>query len=370
MPDASNVAAQAFTYKSLKLEWRSMYMSTLLQKETLYCHECDQEHELELRKEITKTLIKKIPVEHEEIFYYCPISEESFYTEKLQDQTLLVARDAYRKMKGLLTSSEIKEIRKMYDLTQIEFSRLLGWGDITIQRYETKSIQDETYDKKMREIRENPLKALEELNDHQESFSIERYIKIEQEILRSKEKGVKSLKREILKSLYLEFIKPDDENGFQKLNLDKLEQILLYFTQHCDRLYKVKLMKLLWYVDALHYKNHGRSVTGLVYKHLPLGAVPIGYDEIITAFEGIQVKEEYIPIEDEERIAFRITGGRNSDFSKLEPSEAQTVIEVTTKFKDYGSRDLSDYMHQEEAYLKTKAEQVIPYSLAKNIKDF
>lgn len=345
-------------------------MSTLLKKETLYCHECDHEHELELRKEINETLVKKMLVEHEEIFYYCPISDESFYTEKLHDQTLLAARDSYREMKGLLTSSEIKEIRNMYGLTQIEFSRLLGWGDITIQRYETKSIQDETYDKKMREVRGNPLKALEELNDHQESFSVERYIKIEQEILRSKEKGVKSLKQEVLKSLYLEYMKPGDENGSQKLSLEKLEQILLYFTQHCERLYKVKLIKLLWYVDALHYKNHGRSVTGLVYKHLPLGAVPIGYDEIITAFEGLQVQEEYIPIEDEEKIAYRIIGNKNSDLSKLEPSEAQAIIEVTAKFKYYGSRDLSDYMHKEEAYLKTKAEDIIPYSLAQRIRDF
>ena len=44
---------------------------------------------------------------------------------------------------------------------------------------------------------------------------------------------------------------------------------------------KVVLMKLLWYIDALSYKNRGYSITGLVYTHMPYGALPIGHKEII-----------------------------------------------------------------------------------------
>jgi len=52
--------------------------------------------------------------------------------------------------------------------------------------------------------------------------------------------------------------------------------------QFVDKLYKVKLMKLLWYTDAIFFGRYGKSMTGLVYKHLPFGALPIGYDEIIS----------------------------------------------------------------------------------------
>ena len=40
-------------------------------------------------------------------------------------------------------------------------------------------------------------------------------------------------------------------------------------------------MKLLWYADAIHFIRHGKSMMGLVYKHMPFGALPLGYDEII-----------------------------------------------------------------------------------------
>jgi len=33
-------------------------------------------------------------------------------------------------------------------------------------------------------------------------------------------------------------------------------------------------MKLLWYADALHFRRHGISMTGLAYKHMPYGALP------------------------------------------------------------------------------------------------
>lgn len=41
-------------------------------------------------------------------------------------------------------------------------------------------------------------------------------------------------------------------------------------------LYKVKLIKLIWYADALSYKRRGFAITGLVYQALPMGTVPVG----------------------------------------------------------------------------------------------
>ena len=53
-------------------------------------------------------------------------------------------------------------------------------------------------------------------------------------------------------------------------------------------------MKLLWYADAQHFKKNNQSITGLVYKHMPHGALPIGYDELLLASDNsISVIEEY-----------------------------------------------------------------------------
>ena len=40
-------------------------------------------------------------------------------------------------------------------------------------------------------------------------------------------------------------------------------------------------MKLLWYIDCIYYKENNKSLTGLVYVHQKMGALPIAYDELL-----------------------------------------------------------------------------------------
>lgn len=63
--------------------------------------------------------------------------------------------------KGGKTSNEIMAIRESYGLSQVDLERLLGWGEVTISRHESKAIQEEAYDTMLRLIRDNPLQALE-----------------------------------------------------------------------------------------------------------------------------------------------------------------------------------------------------------------
>ena len=46
--------------------------------------------------------------------------DNEFVSAGMMDRNLLEAKDVYRKEKGLLTSKEIKQIRKKYGLTQAE----------------------------------------------------------------------------------------------------------------------------------------------------------------------------------------------------------------------------------------------------------
>jgi len=42
----------------------------------------------------------------------------------------------------MLSPYEIRELRKRYGLTQKELSLLLGWGSVTMSRYENGALQD------------------------------------------------------------------------------------------------------------------------------------------------------------------------------------------------------------------------------------
>lgn len=90
--------------------------------------------------------------------------------------------------KDLLTSKEIKDIRKKYDLTQSELAYLLNLGEVTITRYETKQIQDASVDNMLRELNDNPLLALKLLEKNKNKFK--RYEEIENKIKEIIDKNV------------------------------------------------------------------------------------------------------------------------------------------------------------------------------------
>ena len=61
------------------------------------------------------------------------------------------------------------------------------------------------------------------------------------------------------------------QNGFTVLNIDKIEAMISYIAEKVSNLFKVKLMKMLWYSDVLSFIGDGFAMTGMVYRHEPMG---------------------------------------------------------------------------------------------------
>jgi hypothetical protein len=62
---------------------------------------------------------------------------------------------------------------------------------------------------------------------------------------------------------------------------EKLINAILFFVEHTLHTGKTKLFKLLYLLDFEHYRETGRSVTGLSYYAWKLGPVPVALDEEI-----------------------------------------------------------------------------------------
>ncbi|MBN2796458.1 MAG: DUF4065 domain-containing protein [Clostridia bacterium] len=332
------------------------------------CPVCGVTHMVEKRLRETQALFKGEVVNYEEVYFLCDKAddeENEFVPAKVMDSNLLKVRDAYRKAKGLLTSYEISEIRSYYGLTQSEFALMLGWGEVTVTRYESKTIQDETYDSLMRMVRENSMLALEYLDKHSERFSEKRYSEIRHCVKKRLDVSSRMyLKMQEIKSLYTQFEEASDYNGFKTLDVEKLTRVMGYFANEVNHLYKVKMMKLLWYTDAVYYRRHGKSMTGLVYEHMTFGALPIGFNEILNV-PTIQVVEEMMY----EDIGYKIIPTSKTDESVFLKDELSVLQLVADKFKDYRSKQIVDYMHEEKAYVETSDHELIPYSLAKDLKE-
>ncbi|CAN2525464.1 Panacea domain-containing protein [Burkholderia pseudomallei] len=61
----------------------------------------------------------------------------------------------------------------------------------------------------------------------------------------------------------------------------KLVEAVLYFATNVKKLGKVKLFKLLYFLDFEHFRDTGRSVTGMDYVAWKMGPVPeVLYSEL------------------------------------------------------------------------------------------
>jgi putative zinc finger/helix-turn-helix YgiT family protein len=347
-----------------------MEANTLIRKIHMSCPLCDKTHEIEERKRITTITLKGEEVTYEERFYFCVNANEDeneFETGAMTNENLLNARNAYRVKMGLLTSDEIVAIRENYGLSQVDLAKLLGWGEATISRYESKAIQDEAYDTMLRLIKDNPLQALEFLKKNAEKFPVTKRLDIRAKIVEKLDfYGKEFLTRQTFEGEYANFEEPSDSNGFTMLNIDKIEAMISYIAEKVSNLFKVKLMKMLWYSDVLSFIQIGCSMTGMVYRHEPMGALPVGHYSLMN-LENLNVQEEMSYNYD---TMLHVYPTANMDYSVLSDGEKAILDKVITKFKEYKAKDIVDYMHAERAYVETKTGEIIPFSLAKEIRVF
>lgn len=143
-----------------------------------------------------------------------------------------------------------------------------------------------------------------------------------------------------------------------------MANVIGYFAHFISNLYKVKLMKLLWYTDTLYFKRQGKSMTGLVYKHMLYGALPLAYNEIFY-LPTVKINEEMAY----ESIIYKIIPYQDINISKFSLDEFNVLETVASKFKHYNTNQIVDYMHNEIAYKNTELYHIISYNLAKDLSD-
>ncbi len=341
----------------------------VLKKVNMFCSICGEEHELDLCEELDETIIKKEKVNYICHYYRCNKykNENTFMTEDMWNESLINSLDSYRIEKDLLTSKEIKKIRNKYKLSQAELAFLMGLGEITITRYETKQIQENSNDSLLKEINNNAIFTLKLLENNKNKFSSKRFEEISENIKNIIDsETISYLKQEEIKAKYVKYDKKSLENGNCILNIEKLSNVLGYITKTMKSVKKVVLMKLLWFIDAYSFKEYGKAITGLVYEHRIYGALPIAYDELL---ELPSINYE-IKISDDEKYEYKIFANKDYKVVGLSKQEKEIINKVINKFKNFKSHEIAEYMHEERAYKETKSDQIITFDLTKDLREF
>ncbi len=134
------------------------------------------------------------------------------------------------------------------------------------------------------------------------------------------------------------------------LERQKLFEAIAFFHKNTRKVGLVKLFKLLYFTDMLHFKETGRPVFGLVYKALPFGPVPTDlYAEFShpapDLAEAVSIQS---PPKDAESTATPLTIITPSATIKtgfLTRREERIMSEVAEIFKDASADDMSQVSH-------------------------
>ena len=288
-------------------------------------------------------------------YYFDDIINDYYVDNKLGNENLKRIRNEYRRLNNLLLDDEIKEIRNQYNLSQRDFSIALGFGEITITRYESKTVQDKSQDEIIRKSKD-PFYFLELLKNNKKKFVEVNGINKYDELYNNVCKLTKNI--DILINLY-----DHKDRGNEKFSLEKLKAVISKIKENRVFLTKTVLAKLLWYIYSLSYKLIDNSMTGIVYKSMPYGAYPEMYDQIL-ADEDIKIEVLW----NNEYECCLID--KVSSNIVLSEDESKIIEFVVNKFKDFNASQIVNYMHQETAYKDTKLFSIISYDYSNSIKLF
>lgn len=337
----------------------------IVKSEQRLCSCCMENHEVKTVLVQDELTFKNRKISFEASYLYCDMAEELYTEEQQMQENDIRLKDAYRKSEGLLTSREIYCIRSQYGISQSDLCILLGWGGKTITRYESHQVQDKAHDTILKKIAQDPEWFLTLLYEAKEKLSKESFQKYLTAATNLYEEERDFYLRKAIEADYARFQGNQLFHGNTKLSLDKVVDVIRYFAASAKvtALYKVKLMKLMWYADALSYKRRGFTITGLIYQALPMGAVPVGHNSIIdlkdVPCEEVDMGETY---------AYHFYLPDAVSFSALTDEDKEILDLVIEKLGKMSKNEIIAFMHEEDAYVQTGAREVISFQYTVNLK--
>lgn len=328
------------------------------------CPCCMEEHEVPMITVQEKNVFKGVPVEYEAEYHYCDHADETYADELQISANDIAMKNAYREKTGLLTSHQISAIRGRYGISQSDLCLLLGWGGKTITRYESHQVQDIAHDTILRKLAADPEWFLQLLKAKRESLSPASYEKYYEAGTTLFEQDHDRYLKSAIMARYARFLHNQEATGNRELSLDVVADMIRYFANSVQvtSLYLVKLLKLLWYSDALSYKRHGHAISGMAYRALPMGAVPVAYESIIDLST---IHYEEVDIGD--GIGYKFPPSEVKECPFLTQDDIDILDAVIQRFGKISKNEIVDTMHKEDAYTETAPHDVIQFKYAKTL---
>ncbi len=152
----------------------------------------------------------------------------------------------------------------------------------------------------------------------------------------------------------------------KKIDENKYKQVILFFAHKIKNgtLGKLKLMKLLYFMDFDFFEKYGKSITNDDYLRFENGPVPRMAEKLIKSMDSKEIKISKVKIGDGYNDQQLIEPLKDFDISLFSKEELLMMEEVADKWEKLSGTEMKDASHGEAPWVVTKPNEVIDYNLS------
>lgn len=293
-------------------------------------------------------------------YYEDEEAHEQFTTTEMDEVNISQVYNQYRAKHSIPFQDEIVALRKIYGLSALKMSAILGFGDNQYRQYEEGYVPTETNGKILKAC-QNPFVFRTFVNNSRSQLSERDYEKIVAKVdaasqrLEDQRFGlIYSHKGRLL------------ENGFAPQSVERLHNVLRYFVSKSGGVFNTKMNKLLFYADFYHYRQHGQAITGLSYKAIQFGPVPMRWDRVYSLYDDIH--QDIVEF-GRDVAGSKLVSDSLPDMSLFSDAEVGTLDFISDTFLNMSAKEISLLSHDEEAWKKYVGKnELIDFNLAFELK--
>lgn len=150
-----------------------------------------------------------------------------------------------------------------------------------------------------------------------------------------------------------------------RINEKKYRNIILFFANKIKNgtLGKLKMMKLLYFLDFDFYEKYDCSVTGDEYLRFEKGPVPRMAENILKKMDGKEIKITKRKIGAGYNDQQHINPLKDFEMELFSKEELLMMEETAGKWEKFSGTEMKNASHGEAPWIATKPDEVIDYNL-------
>lgn len=151
-----------------------------------------------------------------------------------------------------------------------------------------------------------------------------------------------------------------------KINEKKYKNLILFFANKIKNgtLGKLKIMKLMYFLDFDYFEKYGQPVSGDEYLRFDNGPIPRMAEKILKEMNGKDIKITKRKIGFGYNDQQYIEPLKGFDVSLFSKEELLMMEETANKWEKFSGTEMKNASHGEAPWIATKPNNVIDYNLS------